>query len=155
VQTIDTTELSIDQVVERIASWVRAERLTRVRTKLEVGSGSGVCLPATLSTRQKSLRKQTESRAASGWSVPSSEMRPASETRHISRHVVGSAYRARLGIAVRGAPRVAEPIVAIGGYFSWRSLRMRSLRALMAANSRCAHIVAAMPHPKPITNIVI
>lgn len=47
------------------------------------------------------------------------------------------------------------PFVAIGGYFSWRSLRMRSLRALMAANSRCAHIVAAMPHPKPITNIVI
>jgi len=25
----------------------------------------------------------------------------------------------------------------------------------MAANSRWAHIVAAMPHPKPITNIVI
>jgi hypothetical protein len=32
---------------------------------------------------------------------------------------------------------------------------MRSLRALMAANSRCTHIVAAMPHPKPTTNIVI
>jgi len=29
VHTIDTTEVSIDQVVERIASWVRAERLTR------------------------------------------------------------------------------------------------------------------------------
>jgi hypothetical protein len=35
------------------------------------------------------------------------------------------------------------------------SLRIRSLRALMAANSRCTHIVAAMPHPKPTTNIVI
>jgi len=29
VHTIDTTELSIDQVVERIASWVGAEQLTR------------------------------------------------------------------------------------------------------------------------------
>jgi hypothetical protein len=32
---------------------------------------------------------------------------------------------------------------------------MRSRRDLRAANSRCDHIVAAMPHPKPITNIVI
>src|SRR5262245_41619126 len=36
--------------------------------------------------------------------------------------------------AVRGAPRWGT-VVAIGGYFSWRSLRMRPLRALMAANS--------------------
>ena len=29
VHTINTTELSIDQVVERIALWVRAEQLTQ------------------------------------------------------------------------------------------------------------------------------
>ena len=99
---------------------------------------------------------QTESlQCRERWSVPSSMMRSASETRHISRHVVGSVYRARLGIPHCAELHVAGPFVAIGGYFSRRSLRMRSLRALMAANSRCAHIVAAMPHPKPITNIVI
>src|SRR5215831_5706257 len=76
-------------------------------------------------------------------------------TSPITRHVVGSAFRARLGIPQCAELHVAGPFVAIGGYFSWRSLRMRSLRALMAANSRWAHIVAAMPHPKPITNIVI
>src|SRR5215813_9452425 len=73
----------------------------------------------------------------------------------ITRHVVGSAFRARLGIPQCADLHAGGPFVAIGGYFSWRSLRMRSLRALMAANSRCAHIVAAMPHPNPITNIVI
>ena len=49
--------------------------------------------------------------------------------------------RQAIGKIGSGIPQCAEvhaagPFVAIGVYFSWRSLRMRSLRALMAANSR-------------------
>jgi len=49
---------------------------------------------------------------------------------------IGPAAIAGAGIPQCAEVHAAGPFVAIGVYFSWRSLRMRSLRALMAANSR-------------------